>query len=213
MQSSTRSWILVGGAVGAAASLVVASRHLRAPAASNASDRGAMTGAADPARERSWAPAASPAPPGRSFTTPAPDHLRPALVDPDRAPVIDAIRDRAHREPAARRAAILDALQASGPTREAWAEEAPAVFVRWRQALPRELAAAVDVGPPRCFRAGCVAPVRLRDPAAQDALRAAFRRLPAGSSEHGGRVHTPAVATATGELATEWILLPPARPL
>jgi hypothetical protein len=127
-------------------------------------------------------------------------------VHPLWRPLISAIRGR-HPDPAARRRAMLEALDGTGRSDEAWTQGAAEVFETWRRALP-PTARGVRLSEVTCFRGGCVSRVSFADLAAYQAAASAFRSLPEASPRHGGRVQTPAIAE-NGEVVASWIFLRP----
>jgi hypothetical protein len=127
-----------------------------------------------------------------------------------RRPIIRAIRGD-HPSPAARREAMLKALEDSGEDRGRWTAAAPDIFAAWQAAMPDDAGAALDPRASRCFRAGCEVEVRFADEAAYERAAAVLRRLPEDAPGHGGRVQTPPERLPNGEVQATWILLRPQR--
>lgn len=128
-----------------------------------------------------------------------------------RAPVVNAIR-RIELGPLDRRAAILEAMEASGASDEPFTRTMPGMVAAWIRGLPRD-AMPLDSGAPRCFRAGCETTLRFRDEASYRAAAAAYRAIDDPGAEHGGRVQTPPAVREDGTIEVVWIALRPAPAL
>jgi len=126
-----------------------------------------------------------------------------------RKPVITAIR-AAHQDPAAKAAAMVKAIETTGPSVETWTSEAGQVFRKWTDAMPPDLTGKLRLGEPKCFNAGCLVEVRFPDLATERVASAAMRSMVEPAQAHGGRVQTPPRAAAGGEaVTTTWIMLRP----
>jgi len=124
-----------------------------------------------------------------------------------RLPLITAIRGP-YATPQARYDAMHEALERSGPTNEAWAGQAGAVFSGWNKSLG-DAGGHTDSTSMRCFLAGCEISVTFPDRASYERAASAFRTIPEETSIHGGRVQTPGVATPDGRVQMTWMMLRP----
>jgi hypothetical protein len=141
---------------------------------------------------------------GRTDVAPAPE---PAKRDAEAAREAIALTVRAaHASDGDRRAAMLRALADSGPAEPARAAAATARVRRWHAALDPDIAGAIELGAPRCYRGGCAIEVAFATEDAYEMARDHLRRQPADPQD-GGRLQTPATARDDGWLVADWIAL------
>jgi hypothetical protein len=123
-------------------------------------------------------------------------------------PVVLAIRGK-HQSLDEKRAAMISALEASGPSDESWTRGAADTFEAWKERMPQEIRSSLVLRSVRCFQSGCAVDVELGSAALYEAAAKAFRTLRDDGTSHGGRVQTPAQTLGGGRVMTTWMMLRP----
>lgn len=168
-----------------------------------------MAAAQPPRAPEPTSPGAS-ALPSEASDPAAEDEARRSAADQAqlvRMPLLMAIRGdyTSHQQ---RYDAMRSALERSGPTTEAWSQQAGEVFNGWATALGAS-AGTPEVGSTRCFVAGCEMRVLFPDVASAEQAASAFRLISEETSTHGGRVQTPPVPAPEGGVHVTWMMLRP----
>lgn len=171
-------------------------------------------GAAQQPRSARVEPAGSPKPATVSKNTVAADEAAAGSGAPEPVapgpihPVVLAIRGD-HKSLEEKRAAMIAALEASGPSDEGWTAGAPSTFEAWKQQMPDEVRSSLSLRSVRCYQSGCAVDVELGSAAAYEAAAKAFRTLRDDGLSHGGRVQTPAAKLDNGRVTATWMMLRP----
>lgn len=144
-----------------------------------------------------------------SSAPPAPRDADPlASIEPAKRPLILAIRDSG-KGPAAKRRAMLQALEDSGESSGGWTPRAQQVFENWRAQLPDEFRNRISLRDVRCFRAGCAVDITFDSEDEYRRAASLFPRLKESGMPHGGRVQTPIEPGAGVYGTASWIMLSP----